>query len=184
MAALLGVSLETAQNIVDSVQSYGVCQIANDNGAEQVVISGDINAIDAATKSAKSLGARKAVKLQVSGAFHSTFMQSAAEKMRKELEVVDIQPLSIPVIGNYSASEYQNSIEIKDHLFAQKSHKVRWRETIENMYKNYGCRIFLEIGPGKVLSGLAKKMYNDVAVLTLQNNTDIENISGFLDTIT
>jgi [acyl-carrier-protein] S-malonyltransferase len=173
MAALIGVDFELATKIAEKVSEYGICQVANDNGGGQVVISGEIKAIDKAIEIASELGARKAVKLPVSAAFHCSLMQPAANIMREALNEVKVSSPLVPLIANVTADVVTNPDEIKDLLVKQVTGMVRWRESIIKLKeKNIGE--ISELGAGKVLSGLIKRIDGDINTCSIQSIDDIE----------
>jgi malonyl CoA-acyl carrier protein transacylase len=163
MVALVGVDIEAAEKIVAKAQELGVCNIANDNGAGQIVLSGAINAIDYIVNNAKDLGVRRAIKLPVSAPFHSSLMQSAANAMKDALSKVEIAQPKAPIIANVSVKEYSSPDEIRGNLVEQVCGRVRWRETME-FFKEMKVERFVEIGPGKVLSGITSKMLECIAI--------------------
>lgn len=173
MAALIGVDFELATKIAEKVSEYGVCQVANDNGGGQVVISGEIKAIDKAIEVASELGARKAVKLPVSTAFHSSLMEPAAKIMRIALDEVKVYSPCVSLIANVTADVVTNPDEIKDLLVKQVTGMVRWRESILKL-KEKNISEIAELGAGKVLSGLIKRIDGDINTCSIQSIDDIE----------
>ena len=142
---------------------------------EQVVISGHINSIDNALEKAKQQGIKKVKKLAVSGAFHSNLMNPAINIMQDALENIDIDEPKVGIFSNYT-SELEEKKDIKDNLIKQITHKVRWRETILNMEK-LDVKQFIEIGPGKILSNMVKKICPDAETLSISS---IESMKDFL----
>jgi [acyl-carrier-protein] S-malonyltransferase len=173
MAALIGVDFEQASKIAKNVSEYGACQAANDNGGGQVVISGDIKAINQAVSVASEYGARKAVKLPVSAPFHSTMMEPAALVMQDALGIVHFNEPSVPLITNVTADIETNPDEIKKLLVAQVTGMVRWRESILKL-KNENVEQIFEFGAGKVLSGLVKRIDKSFASSSIQTVEDME----------
>jgi [acyl-carrier-protein] S-malonyltransferase len=157
MAALLGVDFAQAAAIAKEAAQGQVCQAANDNGGGQVVISGDRAAVERAVAIAKDQGVRRAMMLPVSGAFHSALMQPAAEVMREALAKVAIKPPVVPLIANVLANPTSDPDEIARGLVEQVTGTVRWRESIAFMAAA-GVTVFYEVGAGKVLSGLVKRI--------------------------
>jgi [acyl-carrier-protein] S-malonyltransferase len=157
MAALLGLDFEQAVSVAADAAQGEVCQAANDNGAGQVVISGDKAAVGRAVEIAKSRGARRAMLLQVSAPFHCALMQPAADAMAAALAEVTMRPPRLPIIVNVRAVPMTNPQEIVHALVAQVTGTVRWRETISFM-AGAGVTTFFEVGAGKVLTGLVKRI--------------------------
>lgn len=156
MVAVLGLTDKDVEGICQEVSSYGVVCAANYNCPGQVVISGKIDALGEAVKLAKSRGA-KAVPLKVSGAFHSPFMASAQAKLAPELEKLHVIRASVPVVANVNAGYVREPDEIKDALLAQITNPVRWTQSMETLFRD-GVNVFYEVGPGKVLSGLLRRI--------------------------
>jgi malonyl CoA-acyl carrier protein transacylase len=173
MVALIGATQENAEAICKKASKIGVCQIANDNGAGQIVLSGAIAAIEKAIEIASEHGARKAIKLNVSAPFHSALMKSAAEKMEKALSDVHANNVSVPLIANVTADLATDPIQIKSLLVKQVTQRVRWRESMECM-NEAGVKSFAEIGPNKVLSTIAKRMNENAKIFSVQSPKDIE----------
>ena len=158
MAALLGLDLKQVSKIViEASRPNDFCMIANDNCYGQTVISGYESAVRRAMEAAMQAGAKKAVELQVSGAFHCPLMQSAADKMQEALENITVQAPSVPVVANITAEFEQNPQRIKELLVAQVTGSVRWTESVEYMTSK-GVTDFIECGNGKVLCGLIRRI--------------------------
>jgi [acyl-carrier-protein] S-malonyltransferase len=157
MAALLGVEFEQAAAIAGEAAQGEVVQAANDNGGGQVVVSGHRTAVERAVEIAKSQGVRRAMMLPVSGPFHSALMQPAADVMADALAKVAVKPPSVPLVVNVLAQPTTDPAEIVRGLVAQVTGNVRWRESIAFM-AGAGVTTFYEIGSGKVLSGLVKRI--------------------------
>jgi len=172
MAALLGLDLETVQKIAAEAGQGEICQVANDNAPGQVVISGTKQAVDRAVDLAKQSGARRSVLLPVSAPFHCALMQPAADAMAEALENVALQAPRIPVIVNVSAMPVTEPDQIRSSLVKQVTGTVRWRETIEYMAANGISRVY-EIGAGKVLSGLARRIERRLDTKNIANADDI-----------
>jgi [acyl-carrier-protein] S-malonyltransferase len=166
MAALLGVDFEAAGAIAAEAAQGQVCQAANDNGGGQVVISGDRAAVERAVALAKEKGVRRALMLPVSGAFHSALMQPAAVVMRDELARVTIKPPAVALVSNVLAAATRDPDEIARGLIAQVTGNVRWRESVAYMAAA-GVDTFYEVGAGKVLSGLVKRIAEGTATVTI-----------------
>jgi [acyl-carrier-protein] S-malonyltransferase len=157
MAALLGLDYETAVAVANEAAQGQVCQAANDNGGGQVVVSGDKAAVDRAVEIAKTRGAKRAMLLPVSAPFHCQLMQPAADVMAEALAGVAIKPPAAPLVSNVLASAITDPEEIRRRLVEQVTGTVRWRESVAYM-ASQGVSRFLEIGAGKVLSGLVKRI--------------------------
>lgn len=179
MIALVGATIEQAEALVLAASEHGVCEVANDNGAGQVVISGDIGAINWSESAAIDFGIRRAIRLNVSGAFHSKLMESAAVKMRDALSTAQINSPKVAVIANYSVQLVSSQDEIVESLVAQVTSRVRWRETIEYLSAQNVTK-FIEVGPGSVLSGICKRMNGDAESTSISTPDDIEDLLGNL----
>lgn len=164
MAAVIGLEPEQVLNLCMEVQEEGIVQPANYNSPEQVVISGSKEGVEAAMALAKERGARRVLPLPVSGAFHSPLMASAVVSFGKKLKEMNIRKPEIPVYANVTAKAVSNSGEIRTLLHHQLTHSVRWIETIQNMVKD-GVTRFIEVGAGKVLSGLVRRIDKDVSLM-------------------
>jgi [acyl-carrier-protein] S-malonyltransferase len=157
MAALLGLDFDTAAAVAAEAAQGQVCQAANDNGAGQVVVSGDKAAVERAVEIAKGKGAKRAMLLPVSAPFHCALMAPAAEVMAAALAQVAVKPPAVPVVANVLARPTQDPAEIVQALVAQVTGAVRWRESVAFM-AGAGVTTFYEVGAGKVLSGLVKRI--------------------------
>jgi [acyl-carrier-protein] S-malonyltransferase len=157
MAALLGLDFDQAAAVAAEAAQGQVCQAANDNGAGQVVVSGDKAAVERAVEIAKERGAKRAMLLPVSAPFHCALMQPAAEAMAQALAAVVVKPPAVPVVANVLAKPVTEPSEIVRCLVAQVTGTVRWRESIAFM-AGQGVTAFYEVGSGKVLSGLVKRI--------------------------
>jgi [acyl-carrier-protein] S-malonyltransferase len=157
MAALLGMEFDAASAVAAEAAQGQVCQAANDNGGGQVVVSGDKAAVERAVEIAKQKGARRAMLLPVSAPFHCALMQPAADAMREALGKVAVQPPAVPLVANVLARPISDPGEIVTSLVAQVTGTVRWRESVAAMAAT-GVDSFYEVGAGKVLSGLVKRI--------------------------
>lgn len=157
MAALLGLSFEDAATAAREGADGQVCQAANDNGGGQVVISGHKAAVERACEIAKAKGAKRAMLLPVSAPFHCSLMQPAADVMAEALSKVTVNPPAVPVVANVTARPLTDPQDIVRALVAQVTGTVRWRECMEYMAQ-HGVTRFYEIGAGKVLTGLVKRV--------------------------
>lgn len=157
MAALIGLSFEDAASAAFEGAQGGVCQAANDNGGGQVVISGSKAAVERACEIAKAKGAKRAMLLPVSAPFHCALMQPAADVMAQALAQVTVNPPAVPLVANVTARPLTDPLDIVNSLVAQVTGTVRWRECVEYMAQ-HGVTQFYEIGTGKVLTGLIKRI--------------------------
>jgi [acyl-carrier-protein] S-malonyltransferase len=177
MAALMGLDLETAREVAAEAtrDSYdgAVCVAANDNAPGQVVISGSRAAVVRATEIAALRGAKRTIILPVSGPFHCPLMAPVADVMADALAKVNIQPPALPLISNVTAQEVTNPAEIRSLLVRQVTGMVRWRESVLYM-KTRGVNELLEIGAGKVLSGLAKRIDRELSGVSVGSPTEID----------
>ena len=174
MAALIGTNLETAKEVIDKVKSYGVCDIANDNSEGQVVISGDILAVENAIKLSKDFGIKRAVILPVSAPFHCQLMKPAQIIMENALNELIFKTPIVPIIPNVNVSPETNPDKLRKNLIDQVTGTVRWRETMKFADKK-GVKKVIELGSGKVLSGIAKRMIKNVVTISIENTEDFEN---------
>ena len=174
MAALIGTNLETAKKVIDKVKSYGVCDIANDNSEGQVVISGDILAVENAIKLSKDFGIKRAVILPVSAPFHCQLMKPAQITMENALNDLIFKTPIVPIIPNVNVSPETNPDKLRKNLIDQVTGTVRWRETMKFADK-HGVKKVIELGSGKVLSGIAKRMIKNVVTISIENTEDFEN---------
>lgn len=172
MAALLGVDFEQAAAIAAEAAQGEVVQAANDNGGGQVVVSGHKAAVERTVELAKAKGVRRAMMLPVSGPFHSSLMQPAAEVMADALAKVTIAPPSVPLVANVLARPTTDPAEIMRGLVAQVTGTVRWRESIAFM-ADQGVTTFYEVGSGKVLSGLVKRIAEGASGVAVGTPEDI-----------
>lgn len=175
MAAILGLDLETVRAVADAAAQGEVCQAANDNDPSQVVVSGASAAVERAAEIAKEKGAKRAVMLPVSAPFHCALMQPAADVMADALAVVEIKTPSVPVVANVRAEAVTDPDLIRQLLVEQITGSVRWRESVEYMIAK-GVTETWEIGAGKALSGMIRKIDRSVAGKTIGSPDDIEKI--------
>jgi [acyl-carrier-protein] S-malonyltransferase len=173
MAAILGVEIEVAEAIASEAAQGDVCQVANDNSVGQVVISGSKAAIDRALEIAKAKGAKRAIALPVSGAFHCALMLDAQNQMKIALEKAEIKSPLIPVVANVTANLVTDPNEIRDLLTRQITGAVKWRETMLFMASS-GVEEIIEIGSGKVLAGLVGRTCPNMKSRSIQNSEDLK----------
>lgn len=157
MAALLGLDREVVEEVAREAAQGEVCDVANDNGPGQVVVSGHAAAVQRAVAIAQGKGARRAVMLPVSAPFHCALMQPAADAMRAALAEVTVSAPAVPVVANTEAGPITDPEVIRDSLVRQVTGTVRWRESVERMAAD-GVDVFVEVGAGKVLTGLVKRI--------------------------
>ncbi|MBM3548413.1 MAG: ACP S-malonyltransferase [Alphaproteobacteria bacterium] len=179
MAALLGADLDQAKAIAAEAAQGQVCDLGNDNGPGQVVLSGAKAAIDRAIQIAPTKGVKRALPLPVSAPFHSALMKPAAEAMEEALAKIDLRQPSVPVVANVRAAPVSDPAEIKKLLVQQVTGMVRWRECVLAMVE-HGVTKEIEVGAGKVLTGLAKRIHKDVDALAVHTPAEVE---AFLKTL-
>ena len=174
MLAVLGVKIEDMEKLLKDNEKKFYAQIANDNSDGQIVLSGKNEDLESLSNFLRD-NKIKNIKLPVSAPFHCELMTKATEIMRKELENVDFKKSNNTLISNVTADEILDVKDLKNLLISQIEKKVRWRESIINMV-NYGVSQFIEIGPGKVLSGLIKRINKNVKITSINNKSDIESL--------
>jgi [acyl-carrier-protein] S-malonyltransferase len=172
MAALLGMELEAAAAVAADAAQGEVCQVANDNGGGQVVVSGNKSAVERAVEIAKGRGAKRAMLLQVSAPFHCALMQPAADAMAAALAKTDVKPPVVPVVANVLAQPITDPKEIVRRLVEQVTATVRWRECAAFM-AGAGVTQFYEIGAGKVLTGLLKRIADGASGVAIGTPADV-----------
>jgi len=173
MAAVLGLSLEQVQAVAEQASDAGVVVAANDNADGQVVISGALAGVERAVDLAKEAGAKRSMLLPVSAPFHSPLMAPAADEMRAALADTDIKAPSVPVITNVTASPETDPAHIRDLLVEQVTASVRWRET-GLTFKGLDIDTQVELGAGKVLSGLMRRIDRDVKAVSVETPAGVE----------
>lgn len=167
MAAIIGLGMSDVEKIVNEVNSDRCSlQIGNDNSPRQIIISGHENAVEQAITAAQNAGARRALKLEVSGPFHSALMEKAVEPLRDILDSIEFQTPIKPIITNVTATA--EKVGFKDLLIKQLTSRVRWTETIQ-FAKNSGVNKCIEIGPGRVLTGLIKQIESDIETININS---------------
>ena len=179
MAALIGAERADVDRLVEAAKDGDVLSVANDNAPGQIVISGAKAAIDRASALAKEFNVRRAMPLAVSAPFHCALMQPAADAMAEALEQVTIAPPAVPVIANVTAAPVSDPNTIRRLLVEQVTAMVRWRETIASL-PSLGVETVVEIGAGKVLTGMVKRISPDLKALNVETPADIE---AFLNTL-
>ena len=174
MVAVLGSTIEVIEDILKDNQQKFTVQIANDNSEGQMVLSGKNEDLDNLILSLKEKSIKN-IKLPVSAPFHCSLMSKATMTMTEEINKLDFKQSKNKLISNVTAKEIENTNELKNLLIRQIENRVRWRESVINMIKN-GINHFIEIGPGKVLSGLVKRINREVKIESINNLKDIENL--------
>ncbi|MGI9388592.1 MAG: ACP S-malonyltransferase [Boseongicola sp.] len=173
MAAILGLDIEAVQAVADEAAQGEVCSAANDNDPAQVVVSGHKAAVERATIIAKEKGAKRALMLPVSAPFHCSLMEPAARAMAEALSHVDFVDPSVPVVSNVLARPCSSSSTIISLLVEQVTHSVRWRESVDWMVNEGGVTNFYEIGAGKALSGMIRRIAKEVESRAVGSAEDV-----------
>jgi len=182
MAALLGLDFGRAVMIASEAASSlylegAICEAANDNGVGQVVVSGTKAAVERAIELAKAAGAKRAILLTVSAPFHCALMKPAAEAMEAALKMVDIRPPNPPLVANVTASAVADPEAIREGLVKQVTETVRWRESVEFMARE-GVTRFVELGAGKVLAGLVKRIAAGASAISVGLPADVATFAA------
>jgi [acyl-carrier-protein] S-malonyltransferase len=177
MAAILGLDLATVRAVADEAAEGEVCQAANDNDPAQVVVSGHRAAVERAAELAKARGAKRALMLPVSAPFHCALMQPAADRMCEALAEVELTAPAVPLVANVRASAVSNPDEIRQLLVEQITGTVRWRESIAWM-AGQGVTEFVEIGAGKALSGMSKRIEKGVSAVAVNGPEDVKRLAS------
>ena len=172
MAALLGLELDVAAAVAAEAAQGEVCDVANDNGGGQVVVSGNTSAVERAVEIAKAKGAKRAMMLKVSAPFHCALMQPAADAMAEALGKANVRPPAVPVVANVLARPIDDPREIVRRLVEQVTGTVRWRECVAHM-AGAGVTTFYEVGSGKVLTGLLKRIADGATGVTVGAPDDV-----------
>jgi [acyl-carrier-protein] S-malonyltransferase len=174
MAAILGADLQTVQEACDEAAQNEICSPANINSPGQIVIAGHAAAIDRAIPILKERGAKRAVKLNVSAPFHCALMKPAQDRLAADLEEISFADLTVPVITNVDAKPVNRGADARESLVRQVSSPVRWLESVEFLI-NQGVQTFIEIGPGKVLSGLVRQINRDVRCVNVEDAASLHS---------
>ena len=175
MAAIIGLTYDKVKSIIEESGISGVCKIANHNSTTQIVISGSVSAVQSMMMELKDNGAKRAIELPVGGAFHSPLMESARVKLQKALDSANFQIAKYPIYSNVTGTATTDPVEIKNRLNAQLTDPVLWVDTIHNMI-NDGVEKFVEVGPGKVLQGLVKRIDRQIKCEGICTFEDLEKI--------
>lgn len=176
MCAVLNLSADKIQKACNEVADIGRCMIANYNAPGQIVIAGDKEAVEKVAELVKEKGAKRAVMLNVSGPFHTSLLKPAADKLNAELENVELNDMSIPVITNLTAEVVEDKSQVKDILTKQVMNPVKWEQSVKKMIE-LGVDTFVEMGPGKTLSSFVKKAAKEVgADVAIYNVEDLKTL--------
>ncbi|MEK9936769.1 MAG: ACP S-malonyltransferase [Rhodobiaceae bacterium] len=175
MAAILNAEEEVVNEIVAEAAASGVIQLANDNAPGQIVVSGAAAAVDHAIESARARGIRRAIRLPVSAPFHCSMMQPAAKAMEEALAGADMKDAAVPVFCNVTAATETDAGVLRENLVTQVTGRVRWRETLLAA-NEAGVSRFVEIGTGKVLSGLVKRTLDEAIMVNLDSADDLDSV--------
>ncbi len=179
MAAILGLEDHLVEEACAKASDIGVVQPANYNCPMQLVIAGELKAVEKAVVEAKALGAKKTVMLPVSAPFHTSLLSSAGEKLSHYLEACTFGKMIMPVMANVNGQTYEHESVIKDRLVAQVSHSVLWTKCVSEMVAQ-GVEIFVEVGPGQALSKFIKKIAKDAIILSVEDAESLEKTVAFL----
>lgn len=174
MAAILGADVQTVEAACADAAQGQVCSPANINSPSQIVIAGDADAVDRACELLKERGAKRAIKLNVSAPFHCTLMKPAAEKLGVDLDNLEYREFRIPIVTNLNAELNEDSGGVNNDLWRQVWSPVKWLQSVRKL-RSLGVETFVEIGPGKVLSGLVRQIDRDVRCLNVENSESLRN---------
>ena len=181
MAAILGLDFAAAKEVAEQARQGAVCDVANDNAPGQVVVSGHVAAVERAVELAKAKGAKRALLLPVSAPFHCSLMGPAAEKMEEALALVKMEAPVVPLVANVLATPISEPAEIRRRLVEQVTGLVRWTESVSWLTGEGGVDTLVELGAGKVLTGLAKRINADAKAIAIGLPGDID---GFVADLT
>lgn len=173
MAAIIGLNKTQVEDCCRQASDLGIVEPANYNCPDQIVISGHVPAVEKACEIANNIGAKRTIKLSVSGPFHSSLLKPAGEALRAELSKVQVYKPTIPVISNVYAKPEEEPGEIIENLVLQVSHPVRWEESVKYMIEQ-GIDTFVEVGPGRTLNGFLRKISKDVKGYYVQDMKSLE----------
>jgi [acyl-carrier-protein] S-malonyltransferase len=179
MAAVIGAELVEIERICSEVSQGQVCAPANINSSNQVVIAGNTEAIDRAIELLKERGAKRVVKLNVSAPFHCALMMPAQARLAADLVALSLDDLRIPLVSNVDAAEVRKALDARDSLVRQVSSPVRWLESVELLISK-GVDTFVEVGPGKVLSGLMRQISREVSSLNVEDTASLKSTGANL----
>lgn len=183
MSAILGLEQEKLPFLLEKTKKHGIVEVANYNSPGQIVLSGELKGLDIAKEEALKLGARRAVPLPVSAPFHSSLLESAGEKLKKELSSVSVQESNVKMVSNVDGKLLNNKEEIKSKLVNQVSNSVLWQQSVELMIDE-GVDTFVELGPGRSLSGfvnrIGKSMGKDVKAMSVNDVASFEETVKYI----
>ncbi|WP_234117447.1 ACP S-malonyltransferase [Clostridium hydrogenum] len=168
MAAVIGLDKEIIKEAIEPLNEIGTIEIANYNCPGQIVIAGEVKAVEKAAEALREKGARKVIMLAVSGPFHTSMLKPAAEKLEQELKNIEINDMSIPLVTNISGSYVKSKTDVKDILKRQVMSSVLWEDSIRTMIKD-GVDTFIEVGPGKTLTTFIRKIDRSVKVFNVED---------------
>ncbi|MBW1973636.1 MAG: [acyl-carrier-protein] S-malonyltransferase [Deltaproteobacteria bacterium] len=180
MAAVIGLDEKKVIELCKKAANGAVLSPANFNSPGQVVISGEAEAVKRAIKIGSELGAKKVIPLKVSGPFHSSLMAPAAKRLERELKSISFKDPIVPVVTNVEAKPNKDGSRVVSLLVDQLTSPVKWEQSIRNMI-DMGIKIFIEFGPGKVLTGLIKRINKDITLFNVERPDDIKKVVEFLD---
>ena len=180
MAAIIGLTEKDILSICREAANYGMIQPANFNSQDQIALTGERRAVEKGVELAKERGAKRAILLEVAGAFHSELMRPAQEKFKQVMEKLEIKKPAVPVVANVNAEPVSEPSQIKELLVDQIIMPVLWYLSMERMYKE-GVRNFAEIGPGRVLQGLLKRSFKDTRGLGIDKLADLEKFTQMVE---
>lgn len=175
MLAIIGLEKDEISKMCEKINDIGIVEIANHNSPTQIVVSGEIKALEKLSVMAKEKGARMAIPLKVSAPFHSSFMETAKDNLARYLEKVKINNPKIPISCNVNTGYINNKEEIKSALIKQMTHPVNWVDSMIKM-KSEGINYFIEVGPGKVLKGLIEQIIPESKVFSVFDSTSLQNV--------
>jgi len=175
MLAIIGLDKDKISKMCEKIKDIGKVEISNHNSPTQIVVSGEIKALEKLSLMAKEKGARMVIPLKVSAPFHSSFMEIAKENLARYLEKVKIDNPKIPINCNFSGDYMHNKEEVKSSLIKQMTHPVKWVESVTKMYSE-GINCFIEVGPGKVLKGLIKQIIPETNVFNVFDSNSLQNV--------
>jgi [acyl-carrier-protein] S-malonyltransferase len=173
MAAFIGLERTKVIEACERASEYGIVEPANFNSPIQIVISGEVKAVEKAVEIGKELGAKKAMVLNVSAPFHSRMLSGAGEKLANELDSIKLGDFDYPVVANVTSQYYEASSTVKQLLVKQVSNAVLWEDSVRRMIAD-GINTFVEVGPGKALSGFIKRISRDVEILNVEDMKSLE----------
>ncbi len=182
MCAILGLSEDKIREVCDKAKDYGIVQPANFNCPGQIVIGGETKAVDEAANIAKELGAIRCVFLAVSAPFHTKMLIPAADNLKKELEDLPLGDMKLPVISNVTADYIKSVDEVKRLLYEQVMSSVMWEQTIRRMIYD-GVRHFIELGPGRTLSGFVRKIDRSLNTYNVEDLASLEETASVLKSV-